>query len=115
MFRQFESPKFHLNRILTRPSFLNGFVPLKRYNNTREQNHQEMMVRLLQTKKGNNIWGIPLKYLQELGMEVDWIGYSRTNFMRPERQFFPHEDFRQESDFLKAKLFLAELRDYTSG
>jgi S-adenosylmethionine decarboxylase len=44
------------------------------------------------------------KFAEELGMEVDWIAYSRKNFTFPGAQQFPHLSFEQEASYLD-KLF----------
>eukprot|EP00753_Platysulcus_tardus_P017411 PLAT6398.2.p1 GENE.PLAT6398.2~~PLAT6398.2.p1 ORF type:complete len:550 (+),score=270.64 PLAT6398.2:130-1779(+) len=36
----------------------------------------------------------------ELGMQVEWVCYSRKRFMFPHRQQFPHTSFVQEVEFL---------------
>jgi S-adenosylmethionine decarboxylase len=37
----------------------------------------------------------------ELGLELEWIGYSRKNYTFPQEQFFPHSSFQEEFDYLK--------------
>jgi S-adenosylmethionine decarboxylase len=40
------------------------------------------------------------KCAEELGMQVDWIAYSRKNFTFPKAQKFPHLSFEQEASYL---------------
>lgn len=43
-----------------------------------------------------------LEATQGLGMELEWVGYSRKNYSFPGDQFFPHSSFEQELSFLKS-------------
>lgn len=55
---------------------------------------------------------------RKLGLEVDWIGYSRKNFNFPGDQAFPHQSFHQELDYLSRHRGLSERLDgngYTLG
>mmetsp|Transcript_5971 Transcript_5971/g.14826 ORF Transcript_5971/g.14826 Transcript_5971/m.14826 type:complete len:443 (-) Transcript_5971:163-1491(-) len=36
----------------------------------------------------------------KLGLEIDWVGYSRKNFNFPGDQSWPHQSFHQELDYL---------------
>mmetsp|Transcript_10470 Transcript_10470/g.22270 ORF Transcript_10470/g.22270 Transcript_10470/m.22270 type:complete len:447 (+) Transcript_10470:193-1533(+) len=36
----------------------------------------------------------------ELGLEIDWVGYSRKNFNFPGDQSWPHQSFHQELEYL---------------
>lgn len=42
-----------------------------------------------------------LKYTGELGMELEWLGYSRKNYTFPDDQRFPHSSFQEEFSYLK--------------
>ena len=40
---------------------------------------------------------------ESLGLELEWVGYSRKNYTFPSDQVFPHSDFGQELAYLKAQ------------
>lgn len=43
-----------------------------------------------------------IEQTQKLGLELDWVGYSRKNFSFPGDQAFPHQSFHQEIDYLSS-------------
>ncbi len=43
-----------------------------------------------------------LEYTSLLGLELEWVGYSRKNYSFPGDQFFPHSSFDQELAYLKS-------------
>lgn len=55
---------------------------------------------------------------QKVGLEIDWVGYSRKNFNYPGDQYFPHQSFFQELEYLYSHRNLCERLDgngYTLG
>ena len=61
---------------------------------------------------------ILIDYGRQLGLEIDWVGYSRKNFNFPGDQQFPHQSFHQELDYLSSHRNLCERLDgngYTLG
>lgn len=62
--------------------------------------------------------GVLIDIGRRLGLEIDWIGYSRKNFNFPSDQAFPHQSFHQELDYLQSHRTLCERLDgngYTLG
>jgi S-adenosylmethionine decarboxylase len=59
-----------------------------------------------------------IELARKLGLEIDWVGYSRKNFNFPGDQAFPHQSFHQELDYLYGHRNLCERLDgsgYTLG
>lgn len=42
-----------------------------------------------------------LRATGQLGLELEWLGYSRKNYTFPDNQIFPHSSFEEEFQFLK--------------
>jgi len=54
----------------------------------------------------------------KLGLEIDWVGYSRKNFNFPGDQAWPHQSFHQELEYLYSHRNLCDRLDgngYTLG
>lgn len=43
-----------------------------------------------------------LQFTNALGLELEWVGYSRKNYSFPGDQYFPHSSFEQELSYLKS-------------
>lgn len=42
-----------------------------------------------------------LRFVADLGLELEWLGYSRKNYTFPDDQVFPHSSFQEEFSYLK--------------
>lgn len=59
-----------------------------------------------------------LDLARRVGLELDWVGYSRKNFNFPGDQCFPHQSFFQEMEYLNSHRRLYQRLDgngYTLG
>lgn len=48
-----------------------------------------------------------LKMTKQLGMELEWVGYSRKNYSFPGDQMWPHCSFSEEMSYLKSHAHLS--------
>jgi S-adenosylmethionine decarboxylase len=48
-----------------------------------------------------------LQMTKELGMELEWVGYSRKNYTFPGDQMWPHSSFHDEMGYLKSHAHLS--------
>mmetsp|Transcript_28627 Transcript_28627/g.42359 ORF Transcript_28627/g.42359 Transcript_28627/m.42359 type:complete len:451 (-) Transcript_28627:270-1622(-) len=49
-----------------------------------------------------------IKLGKKIGLEIDWVGYSRKNFSFPGEQAFPHTSFLEEMEYLSSHRKLSE-------
>mmetsp|Transcript_113684 Transcript_113684/g.260979 ORF Transcript_113684/g.260979 Transcript_113684/m.260979 type:complete len:421 (-) Transcript_113684:192-1454(-) len=54
-----------------------------------------------------------LKFASDLGLELEWLGYSRKNYTFPGDQAFPHANFEQELSYINSHSHLSERLDGT--
>jgi len=52
-----------------------------------------------------------LVFAAQLGLELEWLGYSRKNYTFPGDQAFPHSNFDQELTFINSHANLCEKLD----